>query len=108
MKKALFVACCMLFVGCGRDYKPCNDLSVVTVTDMALPPAPPDLTVLPTPDLSPPPYCGDGLCADTETCSSCPTDCGECPPPTPVCGDGVCNGEETCSSCPCDCGQCPP
>jgi hypothetical protein len=26
----------------------------------------------------------------------------------PVCGDGWCNGEEICSSCPEDCGECPP
>ncbi|MFO8016823.1 MAG: hypothetical protein R6U32_07005 [Candidatus Woesearchaeota archaeon] len=24
-------------------------------------------------------YCGDGVCDDTETCSSCPEDCGVCP-----------------------------
>jgi len=27
---------------------------------------------------------------------------------TAVCGDGYCNGGETCSSCPQDCGECPP
>ena len=26
----------------------------------------------------------------------------------PTCGDGICNGDETCSSCPQDCGSCPP
>jgi len=26
----------------------------------------------------------------------------------PVCGDGSCNGAETCSTCPADCGACPP
>jgi len=26
--------------------------------------------------------------------------------PTPTCGDGTCNGSETCSSCPADCGSC--
>jgi len=29
----------------------------------------------------PPPYCGDGTCDPTESCSTCPEDCGECPPP---------------------------
>ena len=29
------------------------------------------------------------------------------PPVKPVCGDGVCNATETCSSCPADCGVCP-
>ncbi len=45
--------------------------------------------------------CGDGTCNGTETCSSCPGDCGVCPPP--ACGDGTCNGTETCLSCPADC-----
>ncbi len=27
--------------------------------------------------------CGDGACKDGETCTSCPADCGECPPPPP-------------------------
>jgi len=52
-----------------------------------------------------PPFCGDGSCNGTETCLSCPQDCGECPP---FCGDGKCNGNETCSTCPADCGECPP
>jgi hypothetical protein len=29
-------------------------------------------------------------------------------PTTPSCGDGTCNGNETCSTCPSDCGVCPP
>src|SRR5262245_47535145 len=48
--------------------------------------------------------CGNGVCSDHETCITCPTDCGMCPP---VCGDRTCNGAETCSSCPADCGVCP-
>ena len=28
-------------------------------------------------------------------------------PPNPTCGDQVCDGSETCSSCPGDCGSCP-
>jgi hypothetical protein len=53
-----------------------------------------------------PPVCGDASCNGSETCSSCPADCGACPPP-PVCGDATCGGGETCSSCPADCGVCP-
>ena len=59
----------------------------------------------------PPAYCGDGTCQATESCSTCPTDCGACPPvpPTgPVCGNGVCEAGETCSNCAADCGACPP
>ena len=46
--------------------------------------------------------CGNGVCGGSETCSSCPSDCGPCA----VCGDGRCIGGETCSSCPRDCGEC--
>jgi len=46
--------------------------------------------------------CGDGVCDDGETCTTCPLDCGFCP----KCGDGTCNPGETCSSCPQDCGSC--
>ncbi|MEK6964445.1 MAG: hypothetical protein AABX70_08555 [Nanoarchaeota archaeon] len=48
-------------------------------------------------------FCGDRLCNGLETCSSCSSDCGVCPP---KCGDGSCNGNETCSSCSLDCGSC--
>jgi len=43
-----------------------------------------------------PPFCGDGTCSSGETCSSCPTDCGDCPPDTcprgrsDCCGTGAC------------------
>jgi hypothetical protein len=53
----------------------------------------------------PAPRCGDGNCASSESCTSCPSDCGACPP---SCGDGTCNGSESCSSCPADCGGCAP
>ncbi|MDP2933154.1 MAG: hypothetical protein Q8N81_03400, partial [bacterium] len=29
-------------------------------------------------------YCGDGICSGTETCSTCPSDCGTCPITPPV------------------------
>ena len=47
--------------------------------------------------------CGDFTCNGTETCSTCPGDCGTC---APVCGDFTCNGGETCSTCSLDCGPC--
>ena len=46
--------------------------------------------------------CGDAVCAASESCSSCPADCGACA----SCGDATCNGTETCSSCAADCGAC--
>jgi hypothetical protein len=49
------------------------------------------------------PACGDTKCNGTETCTTCPGDCGACP----VCGDTKCNGTETCTTCPGDCGACP-
>lgn len=48
------------------------------------------------------PVCGDDACTFSETCSSCPEDCGQC------CGDDLCLAEETCLSCEADCGSCPP
>ena len=47
----------------------------------------------------PDPSCGDGVCSG-ETCASCSSDCGDCPP---VCGDGTCNGDETLATCKADC-----
>ncbi|MCX6722486.1 MAG: hypothetical protein NT094_00255, partial [Candidatus Staskawiczbacteria bacterium] len=46
--------------------------------------------------------CGDTVCNGTETCSTCPADCGVCP----YCGDGVCNNGEVCNVCVADCGTC--
>jgi len=48
--------------------------------------------------------CGDGHCAQNETCVSCPADCGTCA----FCGNGICEASagETCNSCQADCGQC--
>lgn len=49
--------------------------------------------------------CGDGTCDESETCTTCPSDCGAC---APSCGDGTCDSSETCSSCEGDCGTCSP
>ncbi|GEM_PF-2303637 len=48
--------------------------------------------------------CGDLTCSPTESCISCPIDCGDC---GEVCGDSKCRGEENCENCPEDCGTCP-
>jgi hypothetical protein len=52
-----------------------------------------------TPDSNP--YCGDGSCNGSESCSSCPGDCGSC---GPVCGNGSCESGENASNCYSDCG----
>lgn len=41
------------------------------------------------------PYCGDAVCSNGETCSSCVADCGGCGGGT-ICGDGIKNNEEQC------------
>lgn len=48
--------------------------------------------------------CGDGRCYGTESCASCPGDCGTCS----TCNNGTCDAGESCSSCPSDCGTCKP
>ena len=53
----------------------------------------------------PPPTCSDGACNGTETCVTCPSDCGMCVAPT--CTDMIRNGAETGVDCggP-DCAAC--
>lgn len=46
------------------------------------------------------PFCGDGICNGSETCSTCQQDCGTC---VNVCGNGICDSGETAKSCPSDC-----
>ncbi len=38
------------------------------------------------------PHCGDGYCIGSETCGTCPQDCGECPSPSPSGGGGGSGG----------------
>ncbi|KNC79084.1 hypothetical protein SARC_08516 [Sphaeroforma arctica JP610] len=48
--------------------------------------------------------CGDGVCSATESCFTCPSDCGGmC---APVCGDAKCDPTEGCDDCSRDCGAC--
>ena len=54
------------------------------------------------------PSCGDGQCKDGETCETCETDCGKCEDPKPSCGNDNCDEGETCSTCEKDCGPCTP
>lgn len=59
-------------------------LAVIVIAAIALNARQPEET-------SPPiePYCGDGVCQTTESCSSCQTDCGECPVPITFKGELV-------------------
>jgi hypothetical protein len=53
--------------------------------------------------------CGDGMCVSTETCATCPFDCGNCAVPSDevvadgsdgsLCGDGVCQADESAEWC---------
>lgn len=65
--------------------------------------------------------CGDGICSDDESITTCPSDCpvrcgdgvcseGEslttCPSDCPAnCGDGICSDGESSENCPKDCGS---
>jgi hypothetical protein len=49
--------------------------------------------------------CGDKTCNGSETCTTCPGDCGKC---ATGCGNGTCEAAtETCENCAKDCGACP-
>lgn len=65
------------------------------------------LPVVVTATTSPFGACGDAMCMGTESCSSCPADCGVCVAAN-ICGNGTCEtaADEDCGSCNFDCGQC--
>lgn len=101
----------------GADVNVSPDVTVTPDVPTAMDvPVTPDIPVtpdLPRTDVGP--TCGDMICNGEESCSTCPRDCGACPPPVDVpvelfCGDTMCTASrgETCSSCPSDCGACPP
>lgn len=46
--------------------------------------------------------CVDAMCLPTESCTSCPIDCGLCLAPG-TCGNGLCESSESCGSCDADC-----
>ena len=52
--------------------------------------------------------CGNLVCEPAlgEDSHTCPIDCGAATA-VPICGDGSCRFTESCSSCPADCGVCP-
>lgn len=93
------------------------------------PPTSPTPTPTPPPGSTPPPPppCPNGFCSGSETCLTCPADCGACPPtpppptPTPACANNwwgasgtICRGpyptEAACQAAAgsCQCGACPP
>lgn len=86
--KRISLFACLFVLGCGTAPSVATDATFATVAGDAG-----------GGDLS----CGDGVCAESESCVSCAADCGACP----ACGDGTCSSEaETCADCPADCGAC--
>jgi len=49
-------------------------------------------------------WCGDNICNNSETDSSCPSDCGSGSSISGYCGDNVCDSNEDPNSCSSDCG----
>jgi len=78
--------CIFTYTGACNNYNSCTGSICAQIDDVAV-----------TGCSTIPPRCGDGACGGNETCSSCPGDCGACPP-TETCdvvnivpGDYVCN-----------------
>ena len=49
-------------------------------------------------------YCGDNVCNNGETATSCQSDCGAGTTGGGYCGNGFCESYESSSTCPSDCG----
>ncbi|MBU1198097.1 hypothetical protein KJ765_06345 [Candidatus Micrarchaeota archaeon] len=60
----------------GAFPRDADDASYIAMVSSALPEQP-----TPTPTITPEPYCGDGICQNSESCSTCKPDCGLCPKP---------------------------
>jgi hypothetical protein len=57
----------------------------------------PKYTTILANDRVPPAVCGDGTCNGSETVSTCPDDCGDCPAGRfDCCGDGICRTPAQC------------
>jgi hypothetical protein len=111
----------------GADASPGSDAAPPGTDALTTPGT--DAVAPPGTDAAPSAVCGDLVCAATESCVSCPSDC-PCPCGNGVCesvtlgencltctldcgpcaggpcGNGSCSGMETCVSCPGDCGSC--
>jgi hypothetical protein len=70
-------------------------LQTDTPSETETPYAMPTPTESETPTATPTPACGNTVCDADETCATCCTDCGPCPP---TCSDGVCHVGETCAA----------
>ena len=84
---ASIIASAIAAAACGSGSGGSDQIADVDAGD-------PDAFTQPSPPLgvdAAPAVCGDGVCAKSETCKACPTDCGECPTCSfaPSCSNGA-------------------